>query len=158
MREDVKEKVVEFIKNLEGVNLKAYVDPRGIITIGIGLARHYLNGIGIQIGDTCTSEQAENWLDKFLSSSVYPYVDFYQKRDRFGDEIYVSLCSLIYNVGHSNIGQSLFNALKNKNVQDLAKAFMLYNRSINTKGDFVVCEGLVNRRQKEIDNFIDCPF
>lgn len=44
------------LRVIEGVKLKAYQDPGGIWTIGFGRAHD------VKEGDTCTMEQAEQWL------------------------------------------------------------------------------------------------
>jgi len=47
---------IDLIKQVEGFRPSAYLDTRGIPTIGYGHTK------GIRIGDTCTSAQAEAWL------------------------------------------------------------------------------------------------
>ena len=50
----------------EGVRLKAYLDSKGIPTIGVGTIR-YPNGVRVKLGDTCTLAQAMSWLTKDLN-------------------------------------------------------------------------------------------
>ena len=52
---------IELIKHFEGIYLNAYLDAAKIPTIGRGTIR-YPNGKKVQIGDTCTVEQADEYL------------------------------------------------------------------------------------------------
>ena len=61
-----------FIKGFEQLRLTAYHDEGGKPTIGWGTT-YYPNGNSVQMGDTCTAEQAE----------VY----FMHDIDRFDDDI-----------------------------------------------------------------------
>jgi lysozyme len=51
----------ELIKQSEGLRLKAYLCPAGVPTIGYG------HTSGVQLGMTCTREQAEQWLASDLA-------------------------------------------------------------------------------------------
>lgn len=53
---NVGEKGINIIKEFEGVRLAAYLDSVGVPTIGYGHTK------GVQMGDTCTEEQANEWL------------------------------------------------------------------------------------------------
>ena len=56
---------VQLIKKFEGLRLTAYQDSVGIWTIGYGTTR--INGRGVQPGETCTKEQAEQYLKDDLN-------------------------------------------------------------------------------------------
>ena len=141
------------VKACEGIRLSAYKDSAGILTIGIGLARHYPDGTEIQQDDTCTEEQAYFWLNYHLEKNVYPYVDKLQAQYQFNDKIYAALCSLAYNVGTGALkGDNIVAALESADLDDLAKAFSEYDK-ITVKGQKQVCPGLVRRRKIEIKYF-----
>lgn len=52
----INEAGMAIIKEFEGLELKAYADPVGILTIGWG------HTSGVKRGDTCTKEEAEKFL------------------------------------------------------------------------------------------------
>ena len=53
---NVGERGLALIKEFEGVRLAAYLDSVGVPTIGYGHTKD------VQMGDTCTPEQANEWL------------------------------------------------------------------------------------------------
>lgn len=143
--------VVRLIETLEGCKLKAYRDSIGIWTIGIGTVKRP-DGSKIKEGDTCTKEQAYEWVNAHLSKNIYPIVDKLQNQFLFNDRIYASLCSLAYNIGSSLSGPSIITALKDANMSELAQAFRKYVKA----GDKII-QGLVNRRESEIKFFMEVP-
>ena len=152
------ERATELIKSLENFSSKAYIDATGsVLTIGYGLAFKYIDGITIQPNDTCTELQAEIWLQESLNRDVFPFVNELQERYQFNDDIYVAISSLVYNIGKNRLGPFFYKSLSiNQEVGKpdlIATAFRMYNK-IRKNGVLVVCEGLVNRREKEIAVFI----
>ena len=57
------------IRLFEGCFLKAYKDSVGIATIGIGTIK-YPNGVAVKMGDTCTEDQAYEYLNHEVESKV----------------------------------------------------------------------------------------
>lgn len=53
--------IVEFIKTFEGLLLVAEPDEVGVPTIGWGTIE-YPDGRRVRVGDTCTKDQAQEWL------------------------------------------------------------------------------------------------
>ena len=51
---------IALIKRFEGCELEAYLDSVGIPTIAYGRIKN------VEMGDTCTQEQAEKWLEEEL--------------------------------------------------------------------------------------------
>ena len=58
---DISENGFKLIRESEGFKDKAYLDTGGVWTIGYGTIR-YPNGNPVKKGDTCTKEQAEEYL------------------------------------------------------------------------------------------------
>lgn len=143
------DKLKQFLKKVESCKLTAYLDTANIATIAYGTTR-YPNGTHVQEGDTCTQQQADAWLDYHLVIHVYPIINRLVNSDE-PNGIWIALCSLIYNVGH--FGSSIIEALINHDLNALAAAFRLYNKQ-TINGKLVVCQGLVNRREKEIELFL----
>lgn len=147
---------IDLIKKCEGFRAQAYKDSAGILTIGIGIAREYPDGTPIKEDDTCTEEQAVQWLREHLEKHVFPAVEHVCRGQDIPKEIVESLCSFAYNVGVKPLtfcGSVLMSLLDHK-WEDLAKAMGTFNK-ITVDGKLEVCEGLVNRRKIEVDNFKD---
>jgi lysozyme len=89
-------KLVAFIKNIEGCKLTAYKDAEGW-SIGYG---HF----GVSEGDTCTQEQADQWLQEDIDKvaiAVNKAVTRGLSQGQFD-----ALCDFAYNVGITALDQS----------------------------------------------------
>lgn len=145
---------IELIQKCEGFKSHAYQDSAGVWSIGFGSTRD-LNGIKIQSNDICLLYQAEQLLKNYLERNVYVSV----KRMFIGtvepiDEVFAALCSLAYNVGAKiTDDEDIKNALHNNDLYALADAFRKYIY-VHVNGVATVCEGLVNRREIEINYFL----
>lgn len=150
------DRAVELIKSLEDFRATAYLDAAYVLTIGYGTAKNYPQGPIIKLGDVCTQEQATSWLNTSLQNNVFSFVDTLQERYSFNDDVYVAVSSLIYNIGKNRPGPYFYKALMVIKTEDgselLATAFRMYDK-INRGGKLVVCQGLANRREKEIAVF-----
>jgi len=60
----INEKGIELIKFFEGYRDKAYLCSAGVATIGYGHIK------GVKLGDTCTKQQAEDWLIEDLQNAI----------------------------------------------------------------------------------------
>ena len=151
------ERAVELIKSLENFRADAYLDSAGVLTIGYGTARNYPNGGNVILHtDRCSEKEAVFWLTSSLKTSVFPSVDTLLGKYLFNDDIYVAISSLLYNEGVNRPGPFFYKALlanKQGNGPELLDtAFRMYNK-IRVNGKWGVCDGLVNRREKEIAVF-----
>lgn len=137
------------IKSSEALRLKAYLPTKNDVpTIGYGHTR------GVQLGDTCTVEQAEKWLredcwDSENEVNVMVTVPLTQNQ-------FDALVSLVFNIGGPNFQSStLRKRLNAKLYQQAADQFPRWNKQ---KGK--VLGGLVTRRAKERELFltpVDAP-
>ena len=129
------------IARSEGCRLKAYRCPAGVPTIGYGHTG------GVKMGDTCTQEQADQWL-------LGDLVDFTEsvrrllKRDASANEL-GAMVSLAFNIGSHGFAQS--TVLKRHNEgdrQSASRAFALWNKA-RVNGVLQVVDGLTSRRARE---------
>lgn len=136
---------LQFIMAHEGCVLHAYPDPATggePWTIGVGHTG------GVNEGDTCTQEQAMDWLrqdvvwaEKCLANSV--------KGNLTQNQIDACI-SLIFNIGCRNFGTStVLRELNQGNDMSAAQGFLLWNKAAGK-----VMDGLTKRRQDEMALFL----
>lgn len=134
---------IDLIKKYEGLSLKAYRCPAGILTIGYGCTS-YPDGTPVKQGDTITKEKAEALLLDYVINKILPNIRDLDLTE--GQE--AALCSLIYNVGFGAFSKSkCYKAIKNK---DWETAFYNWNW---IKGGGKVLKGLIKRRAEEMALF-----
>ena len=140
----VSDKGLDFIKSFEGLSLSAYPDPGTggePFTIGYGRAH------GVKENDTCTEEEALQWLRDDLSeaeSCVSAQVDVELTQDQFD-----ALCSFVYNAGCLAFRNSTMLRLINAgNFAAVPAQLLRWNHAGG-----VVMAGLTRRRKAEADLF-----
>lgn len=127
-----------FLKEKEGLRLKAYKDCANVWTIGYGHTR------GVHEGMTIDLKTADKYLLDDIQNVVEelsPYVTAKVTQGQF-----IALVSLAFNVGVPAVARS--HTLKYLNAGQLAKAksgFLTFNKSGGK-----VNNGLVNRRRAEV--------
>ena len=143
---------VDLVKEFEGLELHAYRDPVGVVTIGYGYTNNAGFGPGVKMGDVWTEEQAENMLWKGLevfANEIRPLLKREATENQFG-----AMLSLAYNIGTGAFSKS--TCLKRFNAGDLegaAEALTWFN-----KAGGKVLRGLVRRREAERALFLtDSP-
>ena len=104
-------KGLELIKYYEGLKLEAYKCPANIITIGYGTTR-YPNGKEILMGDKCTKEEAEEYLQNDLSFLEKKVSSHFKEIDQ---NQFDALISFAYNLG---FGALLSSTLRSKILKD----------------------------------------
>ncbi|WP_434279558.1 lysozyme [Acinetobacter sp. CE-15] len=133
---------VDLICGFEGLELKAYDDGVGVCTIGYGTTI-YPHGKAVQYGDTCTIEQAKNYMQYDLrrfEKAVTAAVNVPLNQNQFD-----ALVSLSYNIGIGAFKNSTL--LKLLNASDYHAASDQFDVWIKAGGKTV--QGLVNRRAVE---------
>lgn len=134
---------LEIIKDSEQLRLSAYLPtPVDVPTIGYGHTR------GVKLGDTCTPEQAEQWLREDCAeaeSAVGTLVKAPINQNQFD-----ALVSLVFNIGGGNFASSTL--LRKLNAGDYAGAADEFPRWNKQAG--VVLGGLVKRRARERELFL----
>ena len=138
----VSNKGVDLICEFEGEQLIAYDDGVGIWTIGFGTIK-YPNGVRVKKGDTCTLEQAKEYMRHDLiefEHTVNISVKVPLNQNQFD-----ALVSLAYNIGSNAFKSSTL--VKKLNTGDYQGAADQFNVWINAGGKRM--QGLVNRRDRE---------
>ena len=129
---------IEFIKSYEKCRLSAYLPtPADVPTIGWGKTKD------VQMGDTCTQEQADawfledlQWVEKCVNKAVTA---------ELRQNEYDALCSLCFNIGCAAFGKSTLVKLLNE--ADFDGCELEFRRWSKQKG--VEVKGLLNRRLAE---------
>jgi len=128
-------------EQFESCRLTAYQDTSGVWTIGWG------HIAGVKQGDTCTSDQADAWLQQdiqWAASVVNRAVRVSLTQQEFD-----ALTDFVFNVGSGAFYKSTMLCLLNAgDYQGAADQFDLWDRS----GGKVVA-GLLRRRQEETQEF-----
>ena len=138
----VSNKGVDLICEFEGKRLVAYDDGVGIWTIGFGTIK-YPNGVRVKKGDTCTLDQAKEYMRHDLiefEHTVNSSVKVPLNQNQFD-----ALVSLAYNIGSSAFKSSTL--VKKLNAGDYQGAADQFNVWVNAGGKRM--QGLVSRRDRE---------
>ena len=138
----VSNKGVDLICEFEGKQLIAYDDGVGIWTIGFGTIK-YPNGVRVKKGDTCTLEQAKEYMRHDLIE--FEYTVNSSVKVPLNQNQFDALVSLAYNIGSSAFKSSTL--VKKLNTGDYQGAADQFNVWINAGGKRM--QGLVNRRDRE---------
>ena len=139
---DISEKGYAIIREFEGFKAEAYLDTGGVWTIGFGTIK-YPNGQRVKKGDTCTREQAEQWLKndcKWVDACLDKYVTVKPTQNQFD-----ALASFVYNIGETAFVKSTMLTLLNQN--NFTAAANQFDRWVFDNGKRIT--GLANRRTKE---------
>ena len=138
----VSNKGADLICEFEGKRLVAYDDGVGVWTIGFGTIK-YPNGVRVKKGDTCTLDQAKEYMRHDLiefEHTVNSSVKVPLNQNQFD-----TLVSLAYNIGSSAFKSSTL--VKKLNAGDYQGAADQFNVWINAGGKRM--QGLVSRRDRE---------
>jgi lysozyme len=130
-------------EKFEGCKLSAYQDSVGVWTIGYG------HTLGVQEGDTCTQEQAEQWLQEDTDaavSNVNQHLTVQVSQNEFD-----ALVDFAFNLGVGNFDGSTL--LKDVNSGDLEAAAQEFEKWDHAGGKVVA--GLLRRRLAEETEFED---
>lgn len=139
---DISENGYALIRDFEGFESKAYKDTGGVWTIGYGTIK-YPDGRSVKQGDTCTREQAEQWLKsdcRWVDACLDKYVKAILSQNQFD-----ALASFVYNIGENQFRSSTL--LAKLNAGDYRVAAANFDRWIYDNGKIIT--GLVNRRARE---------
>lgn len=125
------------VKEFEGLELKAYLCPAGVPTIGYGRTK------GVKLGQTCTEAQAEAWVAEEYAgfeAAVRKLVKVPLNANQLG-----ALTSFAYNLGVGALMRStLLRRLNSRNYAGAAAQFAVWNKAAGK-----VSPGLVRRRAAE---------
>lgn len=133
---------INLITSFENLELKAYLCPAGVWTIGFGTTV-YPDATKVKKGDTCTAEQAKAYFAydlKRFENVVNNGLTVLVNQNQFD-----ALISLTYNIGETAFKKSTLLKLLNANkFTEASDQFTVWN-----KGNGKVLNGLVRRRAAE---------
>jgi len=140
----------EFIKNREGLRLKAYRDSAGIWTIGYG-SIIYDNQTPVKKGDVITQETADQLIESEISIKSAK-VNAALGNVRVNQNQFNALVSFAFNVGVGALLSSTLLKRVRANPADpkIRSAFMMWNKA-HVNGKLVAIKGLTKRRATEAD-------
>jgi lysozyme len=134
---------VSLIQQFEGCKLEAYLDQRGIPTIGYGHIKD------VSMGDTCTQEQADAWLVEDCSwawAAVCNDVKVPLNENQSG-----ALLSFVYSLGEPQFLKSTLLRFLNMNNYSVVPVEIAKWVWCNMPdGSRQVSKGLQNRRMAEL--------
>lgn len=130
-------KGIELIKKEEGLMLKAYRCPAGVLTIGYGHTK------GVKSSDVITEQQADTYLREDLRDAEQTVI---RHRLDINQNQFDALVSFVFNLGSGNFASStLLKKVKiNSNDPTIATEFRKW---VYAGGK--VLSGLVKRREAE---------
>jgi len=130
---------IQLIKRFEGLYLKAYVCPAGVLTIGYGHTR------GVKPGDEINELQAEIYLREDVEACEIQlnYLTLPINQHQFD-----ALCSFIFNLGIGNFMQSTLLKKLKAGDKTAADEILRWDKSGGK-----VLPGLTARRKAEYDLF-----
>lgn len=131
-----------FVSGWEGERLTAYQCSAGVWTIGNGHTK------GVKQGDTCTEEQAREWLLEDLADTqirLARYINVPVTQNEF-----IALVSLAFNVGVGALIRSkLLQKLNSGDREGAAEEFLDFDLANGKR-----LAGLTRRRKAEHDLFL----
>ena len=128
-------------KSFEGCRLSAYLDSVRVPTIGFGHTKD------VQIGDTCTQDQADEWLIDDLHDALASVQN--NVTVPLADDELSALVDFVFNVGGKNFAHSTL--LRLLNAGDFAGAENEFLKWNHAGGQ--VLAGLTRRRRAEAAMF-----
>lgn len=137
------QKGIDLIKEFEDYSERVYMCAGGKYTIGYGHTR------GVQVGDTCTKEQAEKYLREDLKDAeeaVLALVTVPLTQNQFD-----ALVSLVFNIGSGNFYDSTIRRVINLKISDIEEYRRAWMMWVKSRGK--VLKGLVRRRELEFKLF-----
>lgn len=149
---------IQFLKNEEGLRLKAYLDGANVATIGFGSTR-YEDGSKVKMGDRITIKRAMQLLSRdaarrseVLNRLLGPV--------KLNQNQFDALVSLMYNIGIEALRKSTVLSIIKANPfsSEIPKWWAVWNKIRSPKtGKLEVSKGLQNRRAREISLFLTKP-
>lgn len=130
---------LELIKRHEGLHLKAYICPAGVVSIGYGST-----GEGIYLNTIWTKEKAEEELYKRV---LHDYNIIKSDLPHLHNNAICALCSFTYNLGLGKYKASTLRRILKEDPPDLEEAVIQLMRWVKAGGRTL--RGLVRRREEE---------
>lgn len=137
-----------FIKQFEGLRLKAYQDQVGIWTIGYG-STQYDNGEKVKEGDVITVPRALELLEWGVNTKAVN-ISYLVKAILSHNQVDAILC-LTYNIGAGAFAKSTVLKMINQDSSDpdIRTAWLMWDKA-KVNGELVQITGLHIRRAREV--------
>ena len=133
---------IAFIKGFERLELAAYQDSGGLWTLGWG------HIAGVNQGDTCTEEQADEWFATDAAAKA-KQVDLETFDVPTTQNQFDAMCSLAFNIGSKAFcASSVTTWHRLKRYDNAADAFLLWDKA-HIGGALIEVLGLRRRREAE---------
>lgn len=142
----ISQKGIDLIKRFEGVRLKSYICPAGVLTIGYGHT-----GADVHTNQQITEEEAERLLRQDTESAQQAVSSFVTTK--LNQNEYDALVSFTFNVGSTAFVNSSLLKLLNHGAERKVVAGE-FERWVKAGGDSAV-PGLVRRREAEKALFLE---
>jgi lysozyme len=152
----VSEKGLQFIRLHEGVHKKAYRDPVGILTIGVGFTmrssafkewwRKWKGG-ELTIHSTMTDEEINDALAFLIWKEYGKAVEDFLGNKQVPQHVFDAMVSAVFNLGPGALKWRWAQAVKSGDYVNAA----LYLAKTGTTAKGKVLRGLVRRRKEEAD-------
>lgn len=139
------------ITEFESLQLKAYLDPAGIPTIGYGTTK--LNGFPVALGMVINEPVAVALLYGHCNT-LLKELEKYIINGLIQNQV-DALCSLVYNIGMGAFEHSTLLSKINKKESITEDLFTRWNKIRNEDGSLKELPGLTRRRKKEFDLFVN---
>lgn len=157
----ISSKGLSLIKHFEGLRLDAYQCSAGRWTIGYGTTVYPDTGKKVKRGDTCTPEQAEQWLLAYIAKDN-DRLEVFMKQHRIKLNMHEkdAILSFAYNLGLPRVingKSSISKALISKNKNRIVDAIKLYCKVRVGRWPFrryKTLQGLKRRRDAEAKLFL----
>jgi len=145
---NINQATLDLVKRFEGLELTAYRDPVGVLTIGYGYTNSAGFGPGVSVGETWTKPFAEQMLWEGLERFADQIRPMFRRAPN--DNEFGAMLSLAYNIGVGAFSRSTclrrFNA---GDIEGAAEALTWFN-----KAGGKVLRGLTRRRAAERELFL----
>jgi lysozyme len=142
---------IQLIHGSESFRSEAYLDSKGVPTIGYGTTQ--VDGHPVKLGMTCTIEEAIQWFNKDSGAvlrGIERLVEVPLKQNQID-----ALASFCYNVGLGAFESSSLRRAINTNQTLTEDLWTRWNKIRDPKtGELIVLDGLTNRRKREFQFFI----
>lgn len=129
------------IKSFEGIELNAYRDSTGVLTIGYG------HTSGVKEDDKITKTKAEKLFEEDLLPCEKAVEKWSNKKYFFNQNEFDALVSFTFNLGTLNLDKLINNGKRNRG--EISDKMLLYYNAGGKK-----LTGLVKRRKKERELFL----
>lgn len=139
----------QFIKNNEGLRLKAYLCSAGVPTIGWGHTGRLTPPL-VKPTDIITLHQAEEYFENDIAATEADLARLTSAK--LTQNQYDALIDFVFNLGFTQVrNATLFKRLNRGDYEGVPGELLKWKHEMTPKGSVIINPGLLKRRQKEVD-------